>query len=665
MDSAWPFLGTPRGRIFRSPTQVKPKKMSPSHPFRHIHLDFHTSSHIPNVGSNFDPDEFAETLQASKVDSVTLFAKCHHGHLYYQTQRPERHPHLEADLLRSQIAALKARGIRCPIYLSVQCDEFAANTHPDWIAVNPDGSLVGRKPFANDFYTWKILDMASPYADYLEEQILDVMDQFAPVDGIFLDMCWDQPSVSKWAIEKMQLWGLDPLDGQARSTYARRLSHEYMSRYTSVIESRQKNTPIWYNSRPLINLKEEIRFLKHIEIEALPTGLWGYSYFPTYIRLVKPMGLPLLGMTGRFHKSWADFGGLRTAPSLLYDCAQAIAHGAACSVGDQLHPSGRIDQEVYKVIGTVYDYVHRCEPWVRNSEAPKEIAVLYVDPSENPLATLVNEGVRRALSQLRYQFVYIAPDENWTDYPVVIVPETVIPDPTLVQRLELYVKDGGSILQEDLAGEASPYTSTYLRFSEGARGALPTIDHVFYEQGSRLLPREGDTVLARIVEPYFERAWDHFCSHAQTPPRLTTSPYAAGLVRGKHAQLALPVFRTYAKHANIPARQLIGAALAELLPKPILRVTGPSYVEAVVSDQGKRRIVHLLSFIPEKRGEGLEVVEESIPARDLVIDLEVREIVKAVTLQPQGKEVPFRQEEKRVTVALDWVEGHQMLVFDA
>lgn len=30
--------------------------------FRQIHLDFHTSEAIDSVGSNFDPDEFAETL---------------------------------------------------------------------------------------------------------------------------------------------------------------------------------------------------------------------------------------------------------------------------------------------------------------------------------------------------------------------------------------------------------------------------------------------------------------------------------------------------------------------------------------------------------------------------------------------------------------------------
>jgi len=44
--------------------------MITNYPTRHIHLDFHTSPHIPNVGSAFDPDDFAETMKASEVDSV-------------------------------------------------------------------------------------------------------------------------------------------------------------------------------------------------------------------------------------------------------------------------------------------------------------------------------------------------------------------------------------------------------------------------------------------------------------------------------------------------------------------------------------------------------------------------------------------------------------------
>ena len=629
-------------------------------PFRQIHLDFHTSPHIPGVGERFDPADFAAAMVAAKVNSVTLFAKCHHGHLYYDTSSPARHPQLARPLLEEQIAALHEHHIRTPIYLSVQCDEYAANEHPDWIALSADGLRVGQKPLAAEYFNWQILDMSSPYADYLAEQISEVITRFRPVDGIFLDMCWDQPSVSAWAKKGMAAAGLDPANSADRAIYARQVVRGYMSRYRKLIDSHQSDVPLWFNSRPLIRLGEEKHLLQHVEVEALPTGQWGYAYLPVQIRYAKTLGLPLIAMTARFHKSWADFGGLRTVPSLLYDCAQALAHGAGCSIGDQLHPSGQTDHGVYETIGAVYAHVERCEPWCRDVTTPREIAVLMSEESVTKGANRVMEGVMRALNQLRYQFVFLREDA-WEDYPVLIVPEYVSVSPQLQSRLDQYAAKGGKLLVEDLTGEASPYTATYLRFSESSRGPLEKTDHVFYEQGVRLLPQPGDEVLAFVVEPYFERRWDHFSSHAQTPATLEPSPFAAAVVRPSRAIFALPVFRAYATHGNIPCRQLIAAALARLLPEPLLRISAPSYVEAVVSDRPAERIIHLLSFLPQKRTPTQEIVEEAVPARQVRLDVKVDRAVDSVTLAPQGKNIPYVEGAGRCAVELDWIEGHQII----
>ena len=82
--------------------------------FRQVHLDFHTSEQIEGVGDKFDPREFAEVLKDAGVDSITCFARCHHGMIYYDTDFPGRHPHLHRNLLREQIDACHAAGIKVP-----------------------------------------------------------------------------------------------------------------------------------------------------------------------------------------------------------------------------------------------------------------------------------------------------------------------------------------------------------------------------------------------------------------------------------------------------------------------------------------------------------------------------------------------------------------------
>src|SRR5215207_1475144 len=133
--------------------------------YRQIHLDFHTGPWIGDVGTQFGAREFARTMQAAHVDSVTVFAKCHHGHLYYETNRAERHPGLKRGvrLLEQQVESLHREGIRAPIYISVMCDEWAADHHQEWVASQADGRHVGRGPLENRNGAWQILDMSSPY----------------------------------------------------------------------------------------------------------------------------------------------------------------------------------------------------------------------------------------------------------------------------------------------------------------------------------------------------------------------------------------------------------------------------------------------------------------------------------------------------------------------
>src|SRR5690606_14482313 len=94
--------------------------------FRQIHLDFHTSEAIANIGGDFDAAAWADQLAAAHVDSITCFARCHHGWIYYESAKhPERrHPHLARNLLVEQIEAAHARDIRVPVYTTVMWDHY-------------------------------------------------------------------------------------------------------------------------------------------------------------------------------------------------------------------------------------------------------------------------------------------------------------------------------------------------------------------------------------------------------------------------------------------------------------------------------------------------------------------------------------------------------------
>ncbi|GLW73794.1 hypothetical protein Kpho02_60920 [Kitasatospora phosalacinea] len=639
-------------------------------PRRTVHLDFHTSPEIPDVGRDFDPAAFARTFREAHVDSVTVFAKCHHGHLYHGTDRPERHPGLAPglDLLAEQVEALHSVGIRAPIYLSLQVDEYAAREHPEWLAVEEGHGPVRLSTSEYDG-AWSVLDLSSPYADYFAEQLDEVLRRFAPVDGIFVDMCWDQPSVSRWAVDGMRREGLDPADA------------DHHARYSAMVEKALPDGAVqgaWYNSRPKAGLREELAHVRHVEIEGLPTGGWGYAFLPYVARLVRPLGLPTLSHTGRFHEGWGDNAALKPLAALRYETSQMLANGLTAGVGDVLHPRGALSPAVYRLIGSAYGHLAACEPFLEGGRVTSEVALL-ADPAHGDHPGAACMGAVRALQQVRAQFDIVFPDAELSGYRVLVVPETTVVDGALAERLRAYRAGGGSVLLvggalltdaaepvlPDLPVEGlapAPAGEAFLSCTgvPGVPEDFPVIGH-----GARLtaFARPGAEVLARVTAPYFPRTRDRFCGHSYTPPADPTEQVAVA-VGDRVAAVAVPLLSAFHERGLEAYRLLLGSVLDRLLPDPLLRAGGPTHLETSVVRTPAGTVVHLTSFLPSRETPGLDLVHDPFPLVDVPVSVRVPAAPGAVRLQPAGQDLSWEYDGAYLHVRVTSPDGHAMLVVD-
>ena len=655
-------------------------------PRRTIHLDFHTSPDIPDVGADFDADAFARTFSDAHVDSVTVFAKCHHGRLYFDTDRPERHPGLDRglDLMGQEIEALHGAGIRAPIYVSVQCDEYAADLHQDWVALTPDLVQV-RHPMTDAYHAgWQTLDMSSPYQEFVTGQIEEILERYGPVDGMFLDMCGDQPSSSRWAMAGMKREGLDPARPDDRDRYARLVAHRYMERYSTMIAPALhpgSSMAVWFNSRPKAGLTTEAKYLRHIEVESLPTGGWGYNYLPYVGRLVKSFGRPMLSQTGRFHRSWGDMASLKPEAALRYECGQILMHGLSLGVGDLLPPNAVPHPAAYQRIGTVYRYIEACEPYVAGGSTMAEIA-LVVDAGLGDAPGPAVIGAMRVLQQLRQQFDVIPLDAPLSSYPLVVIPDSTPIGADLASRLRDHVGHGGSVVLSAAAAAASPegtellralgweivgtapFSTTFLRLSPSPWLTPPVPADVRIHGESLLLEGTGPSeTLVELVFPYFERAYDHFSGHSYTPPQ---KPSGRGAVvqNGRVIVFAVPLLAGVAEEGNDQYRQLIGECLHRLLPAPLLRTGGPVHLETSVVETGRGIAVHLLSFVPARLARDLDLVYDPFPLVDVEVALRLEAPPARVTLQPKGEELTFSFVGGYASARVTVLDGHAMLVFE-
>ena len=152
----------------------------------------------------------------------------------------------------------------------------------------------------------------------------------------------------------------------------------YRRRMENAIHSIKPELPIFHNSGHITRGRRDIiKSNSHLELESLPTGGWGYDNFPLSARYVQPLKKEYLGMTGKFHTSWGEFGGYKHPNALIYETALCLAMGAKCSIGDQLHPNEKMDYATYNLIGEAYSRIEEREAWCENVENIADIGILY------------------------------------------------------------------------------------------------------------------------------------------------------------------------------------------------------------------------------------------------------------------------------------------------
>jgi hypothetical protein len=662
-------------------------------PFRQVHLDFHTSPAIPDVGADWDAGHFVETLQRARVNSITVFAKCHHGMNYYPTKIGPVHPALKFDLLGAQIEACHRAGIRCPIYISVGFDVSASERHPEWRQVGVDGRFIGRAPF-DDTPGWPWMCVNNAYADELLAQTEELMGLY-DCDGFFYDiLMYDAAScVCANCLPEMARNGQDPTNPEHRLAHTTAVARQFMARASACVRGRLPQAGLFYNSRWGWQFEDEREFYSQVEIESLPTGGWGYGFYPLWSRFARNFGLPMLGMTGRFHRSWADWGGLKHPAALKFECGGILATGGAISVGDQLHPRGRLNEAVYSVIGEAFRDVEAAEPYCLGATPAAQVALLALG-TERDRARVGSgggplEGAAKMLLELHHQFdVVTAQCPDLTRYDLLVIPDSGSPTPDITQRLRAYVGAGGRLLlsHQALLDPAAGNFALADEMGVDYRGLCVSVPDYFevtdpslhtevsrpgfayslYEgPAERVGARAGTQRLAEGVETYFNRTWQHFSSHGFTPPLPTPGGYPAITQHARVIYFHGPIFAAYQRHGNLTFRALVGACLDRLLPERLVTTDAPATAEVTLMRQGARDVVHLVNYHAGRRAPAhVEVLEAPVPLRDVAVQLRRASPTAHVRLVRAGMPVPFELGDGVVTVVVPRVGEHEMVVFE-
>lgn len=454
--------------------------------------------------------------------------------------------------------------------------------------------------------------------------------------------------------------------------------------------------PVFHNSGHIARGRHELfPYFSHLELESLPTGGWGYDHFPLSAKYAINLPLDFLGMTGKFHTTWGEFGGYKHPNALRYECAAMLAYGSKCSIGDQLHPNGVLDRATYAVIGEAYREVAAKEAWCAGAEQVFDVGILSSESEGGGERDCPeDDGAARILLEGHFLFGVFDRTMDFSGLRALILPDRIRVDDELRYKLMDFVNGGGKLILSGVSGMwkdrdeyafdvgavdcgESEFQPDFILPREGLRADYASSPQVMYDRSRRLRLTDGES-LGEVYDPYFNRSYLHFCSHQHAPPRDEASGFVCGVRKGSVLLFSHPVFSHYRGFGGVVAKDFVLRAMREFLGDSVrLRTNLPSTARVTLTrqaDQG-RHILHLL-YAPtvhrggKRSGDGegygtsrdIDVVEELPIIRDIEVRLDWNGPGVSATLEPAGEALDVTVDGGDLVLKIPDFSCHQMVV---
>jgi len=138
------------------------------------------------------------------------------------------------------------------------------------------------------------------------------------------------------------------------------------------------------------------------------------------------------------------------------------------------------------------------------------------------------------------------------------------------------------------------------------------------------------------------------------------------IAQGNVIYMAHPVFAGYRRQAPLWYKRLFVAALNLLMPDRLVVTDAPSTAQLTLTRQSEpdRTVVHILHYIPERRGLEFDTIEDVIPLYDVQVDVRTAVSPARVYLAPSREPLPLSFADGYAHLAVPRVLGHAMVVLE-
>jgi len=159
-----------------APSQAVPKIIPVNNTYRMMEWECHTP---PQGNFEINLEAALGAARDAGAESMMFYSQDHWGYAFYQSDVAVRHPHLKGDFFGDEVKIARKLGMSVVCYYSLQFNNQAVLTHPDWAWVNSHGE--------QQRFRWYMTCLDSPYRQYVLAMINELFSRYE-IDELFLDI---------------------------------------------------------------------------------------------------------------------------------------------------------------------------------------------------------------------------------------------------------------------------------------------------------------------------------------------------------------------------------------------------------------------------------------------------------------------------------------------
>ena len=679
--------------------------------YRRNLVDMHVEDWDPRFLSKLSPEKYVEMLKLANVKSAMVYANSHVGYCYWPTKTGHMHRGLGGrDFLGSVIELCHKADIDVVVYYSLIYNNWAYEQHPEWRIIDLDGQTSRRKQGQEGRYG--VVCPNSGYRRFVLDQITELCRGYE-FEGVFFDMtfwpavCYCPSCRERFAREEGEsLPTIVNWDDPHWLKFQKRREQwlaEFAAMATSAVKGFKPEVTVEHQTSTLPGpWRYGVDSALAEQCDFVDGDFYGGALQQSFVCklfLNTTRNKPFAFSTSICFPRLSDHTTVKTKELIESHAFLAVAHNGAFLIIDAIDPTGTLEKKRYRVIGKVYEKIKGYERFL-GGELCQDVAVYFSFGSKMNFAENGRQASPEALKEYAWTLPHLdaalvcAETLRASHIPfgvitknlgelrrhqVVMLPNVLKMSDEEVDAVKNYVEAGGSVyaskfslkskLSEVLGVSGLEETrekTTYIAPTAEGKTLFKEVtrEHPLSISDTQIKVKQGPDggVLATIVLPYTDADDStRFASIHSNPPGVRTrfpavihKRFGKGSILWSSASIESFAVKSL-KHRNI-----LAGIVRFLAKEPFsFEAEAPECVEAVVfhKPNERRYLINVVNFQSE-------IGAPNIPVNGVKLKVKIKGRTKKILSQPEGRNVPFKQDGEYVVARVPRLQTFRMLTLD-